>query len=292
MKISTALEHGVNNGLTYTECAKAMKDAGFQGIDLSLCKHQMDKANFITDEWTRDVIEQADAVKAAGLEIAQCHLPYYPGHLDNPGNGTVEELIDLLVPQYEHALKAAKEVGAEICVVHPVCYLESREKTIDANVRIYNEIIGTIEHNGQQLAVENCFARRHSQYVTAFIEQKETIMEIIDRVGSQNIGACIDTGHANIFRYDICEMARFYGKKLFALHVNSNAGHDEHAIPYNIAGWCERMDFFGFTKALNKIGFTGFYNLEITGGKFPKEVAPLFYAYAAGVAKYLADYEG
>ena len=32
MKISTALEHGVNNGLTYTECVKAMKDAGFNAI--------------------------------------------------------------------------------------------------------------------------------------------------------------------------------------------------------------------------------------------------------------------
>lgn len=291
MKISTALDHGVNNGLTYDDCAKVMKDAGFEGIDLSMCKQQMDKEKFITDEWTEDVIAQANAAKNAGLEIAQCHLPYYPGHLDNPGNGTVEELIDLLVPQYIHALKAAKEVGAKICVAHPVCYLESKEKTVDANVRIFEKIMPVMEDNGQLLAIENCFARRHSQYVTAFIEQKETIMEIIDLLGNANAGACIDTGHANIFRYDISDMARFYGKKLFALHVNSNAGHDEHAIPYTIAGWCERMDFFSFTKVLNEIGFDGYYNLEISGGKFPAKVAPMFYGYAAGVARYLADYK-
>lgn len=291
MKISTSLDHGVANGQSYMESAKAMKAAGFEGIDLSLCKHQMDVPAFITDEWTQDVIEQADAAKNAGLEIAQCHLPYYPGHLDNPGNGTVGELIDLLVPQYEHALKAAVKVGAKICVAHPVCYLESREKTIDANVQIYNKIIGMMEDNGQKLAIENCFARRNGQYMTAFIEQKETIMEIISRVGSESCGACIDTGHANIFRYDISEMARYFGKKLFALHVNSNAGHDEHAIPYSIAGWCERMNFFEFTQALNEIGYTAYYNLEISGGKFPKEVAPLFYSYAAGVARYLADFK-
>lgn len=291
MIISTALEHGYNNGLTYRETAQAMKKAGFEGIDLSLCKHQMDKANFITDEWTEDVLAQAEEAKNAGLVIAQCHLPYYPGHLDNPGNGTVAELIDLLVPQYEHALKAARKAGAVICVAHPVCYLDSREKTVDANIAIFREIIGIMEDNGQKLAIENCFARRHSQYVTAYIEQKETITDIINGIGSDNAGACIDTGHANIFRYDISEMAKYYGDKLFALHVNSNAGHDEHAIPYNIAGWCERMDFFKFTKTLNEIGFSGAYNLEISGGKFPKEVAPLFYHYAAGVARYLADYK-
>lgn len=289
MRISTSLDHGVSNGLTYKECAQVMKKAGFEGIDLSMCKCQGEPEKLITDEWMDDVLSQARAAKDAGLEIAQCHLPYYPGHLDNPGNGTVQEFIDFMVPMYVHALKAAEKIGVTTCVAHTIYYLESRQKTIDANIEVFQKIEPMLRESGIRLAVENCFARRNAQYVTAYIEQKETIGEIVSGLASPNVGVCIDTGHANIFRYDISEMARFFGKKLFALHVNSNAGHDEHAIPYSIAGWCERMDFVKFTQALNEIGFEGWYNLEITGGRYPKEVAPYFYGYAAGVARYLAD---
>ena len=288
MKISTSLDYGVANGLTYAECASVMKKAGFQGIDLSMCKNQNDPKELITDRWTDDVLSQARAAKDAGLEIAQCHLPYYPGHLENPGSGTVKEFADFMVPMYEHALEAAAKIGVVTCVAHTLCYLDSRQKTIDANIEVFQKIEPIIRGSGMRLAIENGFARRHSQYVTAFIEQKEAMGEMIEGLHSPCVGACIDTGHANIFRYDICEMARFFGDRLFALHINSNAGHDEHAIPYSIAGWCERMDFEGFTRTLNEIGYTGWYNLEITGGRWPKEVAPFFYGYAAGVAGYLA----
>ena len=289
MKISTALDHGVHNGLTYVECANVMKNAGFEGIDLAMCNFQDRPEKLITDEWTDDVLSQANAAKNAGLEIAQCHLPYYPSHLENPGSGTVREYIDFIVPMYEHAINAAERIGVCVCVAHPICYLDSRQKTVDANIEVFQKIEPRMRNSGMKLAIENCFARRNGQYQTAFIEQKETIGEIIDNLASPCVGACIDTGHANIFRYDISDMARFFGSRLFALHVNSNAGHDEHAIPYSISGWCERMDFVTFTQTLREIGFTGWYNLEINGGRFPKEVASHFYGYAAGVARYLAD---
>ncbi len=113
----------------------------------------------------------------------------------------------------------------------------------------------------------------------------------MDAVNDPLVGACMDTGHANIFRFDICDFAKTLGKRLYCLHVNGNAGEDEHAIPLTISGWTERMDFKAFGETLKEIGYTGWYNLEVSGGRFPKEAARPFYEYAAIVARHLAKGE-
>ena len=137
-----------------------------------------------------------------------------------------------------------------------------------------------------QLALENVYGTAYSDTHTS---RAEDILPIIEAAGSELVGACIDTGHANIFGLDIAQMARVYGKKLFALHVNGNAGKDEHVIPYTMSGWCEKMDYYAFSAALKEIGFTGYYNLEIACGDLPEGVAQPFLNYAAAVARALAD---
>ena len=90
MKISTSCEHGIAAGLSARESLKLMKQAGFEGIDLSLCRYMGEPEKFLTEEWTRAVLEKAHIAKEEGLEIAQCHLPYGPGHLENPGDGSAK----------------------------------------------------------------------------------------------------------------------------------------------------------------------------------------------------------
>lgn len=84
------------------------------------------------------------------------------------------------------------------------------------------------------------------------------------------------------------ESARMYGARLFALHVNGNAGDDEHAIPYTL-GWCENMDFYDFSAALKEIGYKGYYNLEINPGNLPASTAQPYLNLAGSVARPLAD---
>jgi len=289
MKISGSMEIGVGNGLTYEQSARAMREAGYEGIDLNMCKHSDSPERLITDEWTEDVIMMADAAKAAGLEIAQSHMPYYPGHIDNPGDGSTQAFIDFMVPMYIHAIKAAKLIGCKTCVTHPFYHLGNREATIEGNAQVLKQVIPLLEETGISIAIENVFARRNGQYIPAYVEEADALMEMVRLAGSDNVGICLDTGHANIFRLNICEMARTFGSRLIALHINGNSGHDEHALPYATSEWCTRMDFTGLTKVLNEIGYKGFYNLEVTGGRFPASVVPMYYAYSAGVARWLAD---
>ncbi len=289
MKISTSCEHGIAAGLTPEPSLKTMKAAGFEGIDWSLCADMDDPGAFLTEAWTRKVLNVAHIAKEEGLALAQSHLPYYPGHVENPGDGSAEAFGKAWLPMYEHALRACDTAGCKLTVVHPMYILGSREKTVDANLYLLDRLLPVLRQSGIRVAVENVFARRNRKYVPAYVEEAETIRGIVDGLGSDLVGACMDTGHANIFRYDICDFAKTLGDKLYALHVNSNAGEDEHAIPYSLSGWCERMDFDAFSKTLGEIGYRGWYNLEITGGRFPAQAARPFYEYAAIVARHFAD---
>lgn len=289
MKISASMDYGANVGLSYPETARIMKQAGFDGIDLALCHNQSDPNNILTDEWTKEAFHMAEAAKDAGLELAQCHLPYYPGHLDLPGDGTPEYFESHMLPAYEHALEVCGRVGCHMAVMHLFTVLNDDEATLRGNVELIKKLLPLLEKYDIRIALENVFCRRNGQYLTGFVGFAENLLAVADGTGSQRIGVCIDTGHANIFRINTADMARTCGKRLFALHVNSNAGHDEHAVPYSIAGWCEKQDFEAFSGALKEIAYSGWYNLELNGGRFPAPVARPFYEYIAGVARYLAD---
>lgn len=289
MKISTSCGHGISAGLSARESLRLMKQAGFQGIDLGLCRCMDEPEKFLTKEWTDAVLEQAHIAKEEGLEIAQSHLPYYPGHLENPGDGSAEAFGELWLPMYFHALEAAYRAGAKIAVIHPMYHEGGRQATIDANVYLGEKLRGALKQSGIRLAFENVFIRRERKYIRAFVEEAEVVREIADALGSGIAGICMDTGHANVFRFDISEYAKVLGDKLICLHVNANSGEDEHIIPLTAPAWCERMDFEAFSKTLKEIGYTGWYNLEISGGRFPKAAARPFYEYAGVVARYLAD---
>ena len=64
------------------------------------------------------------------------------------------------------------------------------------------------------------------------ISRTKRMYEFVQEINHPNLGMCLDTGHANIYRHKPGEMVRAFGKKLFALHVNSNCSTiDEHLIP-------------------------------------------------------------
>ena len=77
MKISTSLEHAIRiDGATPAQSAEMLKKAGFQGVDISMTFDMMDTEKVFSPAWRNQILGRAAAAKAAGLEIAQCHLPY------------------------------------------------------------------------------------------------------------------------------------------------------------------------------------------------------------------------
>ena len=287
MKISTSLDLAVQiDGVTWRESARMMKQAGFSGVDFSLCRDQETPEKQLSPAWMEDVRLRAASLKAEGLEIAQSHLPYVGSHIQLPGGSGYDVFEAFALPGLLRSLEACGEIGCGLAVIHPYFHPTDGEATREGNLRLIEKLMPSLEKYDVKLALENIWGMG---YIDVGVSVGEDIMALIETVGSERVGACIDTGHANIFRLDIAAMARLYGKKLFALHINGNAGQDEHVIPYSMSGWCERMDFHAFSAALREIGFTGYYNLELSCGRLPKGVAQPFLNYAAAVARALAD---
>ena len=288
MKISTSLEHAVKiDGVTYYESARMMKRAGFNGVDFSFCRDQDSPEKQLSAQWLEDVRLRAAALKSEGLEIAQSHLPYVSSHIDLAGGKGYNNFEAFVLPGLLRSLEACGEIGCHLAVMHPYFNPEDRQAAYEGNLRLIEKLMPSLEKYDVKLALENIWGMG---YADVGVSRGEDILAIIEAVDNERVGACIDTGHANIFRLDIAAMARLYGSKLYALHINGNAGQDEHVIPYSMSGWCERMDFYAFSAALKEIGFKGYYNLEIACGNLPKGVAQPFLNYAAAVAQALAAY--
>ena len=112
---------------------------------------------------------------------------------------------------------------------------------------------------------------------------------MVEGVNSERVGVCLETGHANVFKYNMSKMARAFGDRLIALHVHGNAGGDSHVIPYSISGWTEQMNYHEFSETLKEIGFKGYYNLELGPGNLPRGCAQPYLELAAVVARAMAD---
>ena len=288
MKTSIALECGLHAGVkTPEEAAAYIREAGFDGIDLGMDRDV--SVPFDEEAWRAGILSHARAAQAQGLEILQCHLPYWPGHIDLPGDGTCEAYENELLPQFRSALALCAELGCRTAVMHPFISLDSRRLTLDGNVCLLKKLLPDLEKYGVRIALENVYASRCGQYLYTAVSDAEGLLEITERVGSPLVGVCMDTGHANIFGISAAEMARQLGDRLIALHVNGNAGKDEHVIPYTMSDWCECMDYHALSQALKETGYTGSYNLEVAAGPSSPKVAAAYYLYAGAVARVLAD---
>ena len=285
MKISTSLDHAMKiDKVSARESAKIMKKVGFEGIDLALCHDMSDPAKVLAPQWADRVFEDAEAARAEGLEIAQCHLPY-----ECPQD-TVHEYAEVWTEALIHSLNVAHDAGAKIAVIHPATCLNDPEATHKENVEFFKAFVPHLEKLDMQLAVENVFIRRNAKNMESYVGSAPELMAILNEVNCDRIGICLDTGHANIYRHKPGEMVRAFGKKLFALHVNSNCSTiDEHLIPGIILPWCEKMNYDDFYAALREIEFPGFFNMEISSTVLPKGCGEAYLTIAAAVARQMAD---
>ena len=288
MKISTSLKYGtLIAGVDAAASARMMVQAGFQGVDFGLTDQQMAPAVIQQAAWHDRYIAMADALKAEGLEVAQTHLPYYFAHIPHPGSGTYAEYEAFMLPSYVRALEVTAEIGCHLTVLHPYYVAEDPQRTRDGNRRLLDKLLPLLHQYDIRLALENIWA---CGYKNANASYPEDLYAMAEAASDPLVGLCIDTGHANLFRIDIVAMARLYGKKLFALHVNGNGGtQDEHILPYTMGPHYERLDYQGFSEALREIGFQGYYNLELGVGPMPACLAQPYYTFAAAVARALAD---
>ena len=271
--------------LGFEEGIRAIKNAGFDSVDISLFRMDTDDNIYISENWKFVAEEQRHILDEIGLPCSQAHAPHIFDFSD--------EYIfrEIAIPRIVRSMEIAKILGAECIVIHPLHHLDylTKKKLIrEKNLAYMNELIPIAEKLNIVIGFENmwqkdknrdCIIPNVGGYVDDFIED-------LDSLNSPYVKACLDIGHVALVGEDPQTVIHQLGKgRLKALHVHdNNLKEDSHTIPYlGKINWDEVMS------ALNDTGYEGDLTYEADNflKGFPVALIPSALCFMSAVGKYL-----
>ena len=137
----------------------------------------------------------------------------------------------------------------------------SFDERIARNADRLRELAAYIEGREICICLEN---------LRGFTTSADHLLAVIDQIGSEQFGICLDTGHLNLTEKDQRAFILKAGKRLRALHIADNEGErDQHMMPFGRGN----VDFEEVVRALREVNYEGLFNLEIPGeSHVPMEV--------------------
>lgn len=265
MKYTSAMAHFCKT-TTVFDAMQTIRDAGFDGLDfpISVYSRPLDSPLRKDDwrQWTREVRRFSDRI---GLPVLQAHASW---------EQTVAEDFHFEPPYeiYARTMEACHILGCRNLIFHPVLYLfrvrgeGMKERLHEWNVQWFRALLPLAEKFDLVIELENMFDYRHVQLPgdPAFpYTSAEDMLALCDRLNSDRVRICLDTGHANIAGQDVPAMIRRYGNRLAVLHLNDNFGkiepvfEDLHLFPgYGL------LDWEAIFSALHEIRYDGTVNME------------------------------
>lgn len=191
-----------------------------------------------------------DVIRGAGLFLSQTHAPFramrYP----------LEERV-LALTRMKAGIRATAYLECADMVAHPLQPLgkeDGNEAAVWAiNAEFYGRMADYAKEYGVNICLENMPFPGQSQ------ASVPNTLRLIHDVGRDNVGFCLDTGHALVTGDDLGEALRLGIKeKRFVLHVHDNDGKiDQHLFPgKGVGNWKK------FAQALHDVGFDGSMSLE------------------------------
>ncbi len=205
---------------------------------------------------------------------------YPQGHLWLSANMLADDYMDT-VDKLKNWLDMYEALDIKSAVLHTGRNNElSDEAKLARRVEALTALTDHIQGTDITICLEN---------LTNDLHHAGPILALIDAVGSEHLGVCLDTGHLNLCpgqsQYDFIKAC---GSRLKALHIADNQGQsDQHMIPYGKGNvkWPEVL------QGLREVGYDRLFNLEIPGESnypgMPMEVKLAKLRYVNEVCKYM-----
>ncbi len=253
---------GYLRGLSPEDMVRTFASRGWQWLELS-----HDHQNIL--------FERGDPAKTGkafrrfaddhGVAFEQGHFllrtPGAPGQ-DGPQGADTAPADDCLFEQAMESMKRWVDLFAAIGIKAGVYHHGgwdlarlgwSRQQTLARRREGIERVCGYARGTGVRICIENLPG------YTAGYEQLRPLVEFLPH---DEIGVCLDTGHANMQGVDCADFVRMAGQRLAALHVQDTVGKDDdHIMPYGrgTVGWV------AFLAALSETGYAGLFNFELGG---------------------------
>jgi sugar phosphate isomerase/epimerase len=174
------------------------------------------------------------------------------------------------VEKHKRYLKYCGALGVKYYVLHPGGIFYGRwddrqkvpvfrfdrdfvEKLIEVNVSSIGELAGEAGEHDVKIAVENG-PLNDPTFLTITDH-----LRMVSEVGRDNVGVCIDVGHANVgMRIKPADVLRQVGSLTWALHLHDNDGAGDQHLPPGSGN----IDWADVIKALEEIRYKGSLNIE------------------------------
>ena len=245
------------------------KSLGFDAADFPMGR----LLTAMGDHWQPQMEEARALADREGVPFRLCHLPF------GVKLGDPEEKLESFNASVHKAIDAAVLLGVDFAVLHP------NTTTVPLSefdpIAHYDGVMAHLtpfaEHAqkvGLRLCVENMRLVHESYPIHRYCGDPEELCTIADALG---IGVCWDTGHAHINGLQQSEALAYVGTRLKMLHINDNFGGDD----IHLAPFMGTVDWSDVMQGLQKAGYTGLVNFELSTAHIPAECREAFAHYVA-----------
>ncbi|MEG1752950.1 MAG: sugar phosphate isomerase/epimerase family protein [Christensenella sp.] len=254
MNISTTTQRA-QNLFGEEQALKLLKTSGFTHADCSLYTHNEKSELWQNDNWQKHAEYLYKLAQNTQIAFSQTHAPF--------PSDTTSECINAI----SKSIKISGQIKSPYIVVHPIiplnlCYEEEKAKIWDLNIRFFNTLRPIAKQSNVIIAIENMFRYDISkkEYIPTMCSNITALAQLIDTLGD-GFCACLDTGHANLYAYNISDITKQLGSRLQVVHIHDNNGaEDEHNLPF-----LGTINWNAFCTALHQINFAGALCFETVG---------------------------
>jgi sugar phosphate isomerase/epimerase len=198
-----------------------------------------------------------------GLEAPQAHAHLSANFAHDDARTRANDLATALAD-----LPICAALGVKTVVLHPGWSpTVSRQVNLERNVAAFGQVVERARDLGLRIALENMRPRPDLEAIPNSVGNPrlgttiEDLLTLIEAVGSELLGICLDTSHGHLAGLDLAQAVRVAAPRLWALHISDNDGvGDLHLHPFY-----GRIDWLPFLAALREVGFTGPFLLEVGG---------------------------
>lgn len=250
-KLSTEID-SIISFVGEEKAIQMVKIAGFDCYNFDLCHicdfdFQNDKAKKINHPLAKHsyknyLLNIKNISEKIGIFCNQTHAPF-PIHNKQ------------ILKAQKKAVVATNLLGAKIMVMHPDGF-----KSVDENVKFFKKIAKFAKKYNVKIAVENIFNWSGTHAIFSAGSTPESLLDLINKIGEDNVGVCLDIGHAEIMG-ELANATDFIYKlkdKIIATHIHDNdLKNDRHQIPFS-----NSIDFVSICKAFKEINYQGELTLE------------------------------
>jgi sugar phosphate isomerase/epimerase len=220
-----------------------------------------------------------------GITLWQMHAPLELDVAD-PDPQRREEDIGIAMQWVEYA----HELGLPYLVIHPGGKQraesdDEKEEIIAINLDSFGRLAEAASKFDVKFCIEN-MQERIGQEKWRLGARISDLNELIDSVGSDALGICFDSSHANVTKLDMAQAIHECGDRLLATHISDNDGSgDQHRMPFG-----GNIDWKSVVSAMKDIGYGELFNLEIPGeNRAPLPVRDARLKYAKEIMDYMME---